>query len=341
MAVSLAVIAVCLVILVSRMQKMAQPNAKQATPARELKPGETETRHIPSFLRPGHKHIHDEPAPATAVQTAAVQSERTTENDAQPLIPVVAKEPQPVTPSADLDPVSASETNTGVITGRVFLQGKPPPETPIHLDEFCGGVHLKPATTHHYVVSPDGGLANVFVYIKSGLTQKELPTPETAVLDQVGCEFQPEVVGLMSLQGLVITNSDPHFHNVHAELGDHRLFSVAEQAQGYINKKFSNGDVKDGMSVIRLTCDVHPWMRAYACVVDHPYFAVTDSDGNYTITNVPPGKYELSAVHVRSASRIESSKNHHVAVLNGWTTKEDMVIRQQAGDDGSKQVKNR
>jgi len=48
---------------------------------------------------------------------------------------------------------------------------------------------------------------------------------------------------------------------------------------------------------LRFKCDVHPWMFAYVCVVDHPYFSVSGEDGTFKIENVPPGKYTLEATH--------------------------------------------
>src|SRR2546425_12223018 len=88
------------------------------------------------------------------------------------------------------------------ITGKVVLKGTPKPEIPIDMasspDKTCGAAHSEPVTTRHYLVSKDGGLANVFVYIKSGLTQKNFPPrAEAPVLDQVGCLYEPYVMGVM------------------------------------------------------------------------------------------------------------------------------------------------
>src|SRR5262245_31666630 len=105
------------------------------------------------------------------------------------------------------------------ITGKVLLKGTPKPEIPIDMapDPKCGALHTTPVTTRHYVVSKDGGLANVLVYIKSGLTEKNFPAPTDApVLDQVGCEYMPYVMGVRANQKIKIKNSDPTLHNVHA-----------------------------------------------------------------------------------------------------------------------------
>src|SRR6266496_1482829 len=102
------------------------------------------------------------------------------------------------------------------ITGRVILKGTPPPEIkidPLAADPNCGKLHTEPVTTRHYVVSKDGGLANVFVYVKKGLEGKTFPTPTDAtVLDQVGCLYEPYVSGLMVNQKFKIKNSDTFMH---------------------------------------------------------------------------------------------------------------------------------
>jgi len=65
------------------------------------------------------------------------------------------------------------------ITGKVVLKGTPKPEITIDMtpDPKCGALHSTPVTTRHYLVDKDGGLANVFVYLKSGLTPKNFPAP--------------------------------------------------------------------------------------------------------------------------------------------------------------------
>jgi hypothetical protein len=49
--------------------------------------------------------------------------------------------------------------------------------------------------------------------------------------------------------------------------------------------------------MVPFKCDVHGWMNAYAGVLPHPYFAVTDDSGTFTIKNLPPGTYKLTAWH--------------------------------------------
>ncbi len=188
------------------------------------------------------------------------------------------------------------------ITGKVSLKGTPKPEITVDMaaDPKCGALHDKPVTTRHYIVDQSGGLANVLVYIKSGLAEKNFPAPtEVPLLDQAGCEYQPYVMGVMVNQKFKIRNSDPTLHNVHAtpKAGTgNKEFNFAQPVKGMeTEKSFTNVEIP-----IRFKCDVHPWMFAYVGVFDHPYFAVTGKDGSFTIKGVPPGKYVLEAYHVKT-----------------------------------------
>jgi len=172
------------------------------------------------------------------------------------------------------------------ITGKVVLKGTPPAEVPIDMsasqDKTCGPAHPEPVTTRHYLVNKDGGLANVFVYLKSGVTQKDFPAPaEAPVLDQVGCLYEPYVMGVMVNQKFKIRNSDPTMHNVHAlpRQGKNAEFNFAQPTKGQVNEKsFPSPEV----------------------MVQHPFFAVTGKDGTFKISGVPNGKYTIEAYHAKT-----------------------------------------
>ncbi|MDB6057187.1 MAG: hypothetical protein JWO95_1031 [Verrucomicrobiales bacterium] len=194
--------------------------------------------------------------------------------------------------------LTAASLFAGDITGKVTLKGTPPPETPIKFDQNCGAFHTGPGSTRRYVVAGDGGLANVFVYISKGAEGKKFETPTTPViLDQKGCMYQPYIVGAMVNQTIQIKNSDPILHNVHALPKDSaQEFNFAQPLQGQTDeRKFTSPQV-----LVKVKCDVHDWMLAYVGVVDNPYFAVTDESGKFTIKNVPPGNYTVTAYHLKA-----------------------------------------
>jgi len=203
-------------------------------------------------------------------------------------------------------------TGQAGISGRVWLTGLPPPEIPIHLEgTTCGGLHLQPLSTRHYVVTHDGGLANVFVYIKDGLQDRRFSVPTNQpVLDNKGCLFEPYVMGLQAKQRIMFHNSDPILHNIHASSRNNQEFNIAlyQYQKGHVNDLntispsfFSKPEV-----FVRVKCDVHPWMFAYIGVVSHPFFAVTDSEGTFRFPpGLPEGKYMVAAVHPKAGESVQ------------------------------------
>ena len=192
------------------------------------------------------------------------------------------------------------------ISGKVTLTGTPPPEINIDMsgDARCGRLHKTPVTTRHYLVDKDGGLANVFVYVKTGFNRTWAAPTQEPVLDQIGCLYEPYVMGLMVNQKLQIRNSDPTLHNVHAtpQKGDNHEFNFAQRSEGQVNEKsFPSPEI-----FVRFKCDVHPWMFAYVGVVENPFFAVTGVDGTFRLPpDLPPGTYGLEAVHPKAGTAMQ------------------------------------
>lgn len=189
-----------------------------------------------------------------------------------------------------VDPATA-----GTIKGKIRLGSKPkPPRTVISMasDAGCEHAHAgKPVYDESVLVGRDGGIANVFVYLKTGLEGKKFEPAKMAVtLDQHGCLFVPRVIGLQAGQILDVKNSDTVSHNIHPMPTNNREFNE-QQSPGApdVEHKFPRMDV-----MIPVKCNVHSWMHAYIGVVDNPYFAVTGSDGTFELKNVPPGQYTLA-----------------------------------------------
>jgi len=181
------------------------------------------------------------------------------------------------------------------LVGIVTLLGRPKPEIPIDLGPSCSQYNPDKVTTRHYVVSKQGGLANVFVYLKDAK-----PSPTTGdgpLLDQIGCMYEPYLMGVVTGQKFSIRNSDPELHNVHATPMVNREFNFGQPLQGQVSQRsFPNPEI-----FVRLKCDVHPWMFAYIGVVDHPFFAVSDTNGIFRFpTGFLAGNYKVSAVHVKA-----------------------------------------
>jgi hypothetical protein len=206
------------------------------------------------------------------------------------------------------------------VTGKITLKGTPKPEVDIDLGPSCGPVSTKKYTTRHYVVGKDGGLANVFVYLKKdGL--KAAPQGTAPTLDQHECMYQPYVFGVVTGQPFKIKNSDALLHNIHATPRLNKEFNFGQPVKDQVGEKsFDTAEV-----LVRVKCDVHPWMFAYIGVLDHPYFAVSDADGNYKITGAPDGKYTLVAYHLKTHGAASVGETKEIEIKGG-EVKQDFTV---------------
>jgi hypothetical protein len=257
------------------------------TPLREREP--VPPLHAVSNVQP---RIVSRPVPGI-VSTAPPDGDRPTRTPVLPVVRAVER-----TPETTPDFGGFAGHNAGaVIAGRAFLRGAPPAETRIVFDAQCG--RLAPrggATTQHYLVSAEAGLGNVFIYIKSGApAAAAAATPP--VLDQVGCQYTPYVMGVQTGQVFNVRNSDPVLHNVHPLPKNNRERNVGQPVRGMVTPfVFERAEV-----LVKFKCDVHPWMFAHVGVVDHPWFAVTDKNGFFTLpAGLPAGQYTLAAVHQKA-----------------------------------------
>jgi len=191
------------------------------------------------------------------------------------------------------------------VTGTVTFKGAPPPEieiTAIKDNADCGKMHTTMPTTHHYVVGANGGLANVVVFLEgpsiAGKSTGESAAP--VVLDQHGCEYSPQIFAVQTGQKIMVKNSDPVPHNVHdkpAVEGNKEMNNLQMPGSAPLAFSFSKPEM-----FLKFQCDVHPWMFSWVSVFDHPYFAVTATDGSFKIANVPAGKYTIHAEHRKAGT---------------------------------------
>jgi hypothetical protein len=155
------------------------------------------------------------------------------------------------------------------------------------------------------IIGADNGLANVFVFAKKLPAGVKAPPPPTdpAVLDQQGCRFVPQAMVFRAGQPLLMKNSDPVSHNV-------RTTALSMAINQIVPPNDTTGIAvtykKPERMPVQTKCDIHAWMLAYHFPLDHPYAAVTDADGNFTIPDLPPGDWEFVVWHGR-AGNIERS----------------------------------
>ena len=190
-------------------------------------------------------------------------------------------------------PVDAA--TAGNVAGMVTFSGTTPMMAEINMgsEATCASKHSTPPTEQGFVGGANGGLANVFVYVKEGLESLSFPTPTSAVvLNQDGCMYSPHVLGAQAGQDITLRNSDGILHNINASPTDNRPFNVSQPVNMDTNRSFPVAEV-----MIPVRCDVHGWMTSYIGIVDHPYFAVSSSDGSVSLDGLPPGDYVIEAWH--------------------------------------------
>lgn len=183
----------------------------------------------------------------------------------------------------------------GTITGTIDFDGAMPTERKIVMDgdSVCASAHPGGEVPDTFVVN-DGKLANVFVYVKSGAEKYTFPVPASEVeLDQQGCMYTPHVVGVMANQKLKILTKDKTTHNIHPIPKINPEWNESQPAGAPpIEKSFARAEV-----LIPVKCNQHPWMKAYIGVVKNPFFAVSGKDGSFVLKGLPPGDYEIEAIH--------------------------------------------
>ncbi len=220
-------------------------------------------------------------------------SKEAEEDDNAPQTSTVASSTSATAPAATAAaPVSA---DAATLTGVIKLAAAAPamPTIQMSADPYCQSQHPTPAKDEEVVVGPGGELANVFVYVKNA-PAGNFPPPSTPVtLDQKGCQYHPHVGGIMVGQPLEIKNSDNTLHNVHAMPNNNTQFNEGQPVPMSTTKKFDKAELVP----FRIKCDVHGWMKAWMAVLPHPFFAVSQMNGSFTIPNLPPGTYTIVAWH--------------------------------------------
>jgi len=190
-----------------------------------------------------------------------------------------------------------SAAHAGSIKGTVLFEGEPPEQETLERDSDpkCSKTKQDEA-----VVVTKGKLRDVLVRIKNGTAGKHAAPATPAFIDQRDCMYTPRVVGIVDGQKLKVRNSDGTCHNVWGQDQNKDVFNKpqAPKAADLVLDAAAKPD-----DVIELKCGAHGWMHAYVAVHDHPYFAVTASDGTFEIKDLPQGTYTLEAWHPTLGTR--------------------------------------
>jgi plastocyanin len=193
---------------------------------------------------------------------------------------------QPTAAATKVDPATAA-----TITGVVHFTGSVPKPQPIDMsdDPACKGRNAGESVVVH-----NGSLANVLVYAKQMPVLWDVVAPvSNGTLRQEGCRYVPHVLAIQAGAAVEVLNDDPTTHNIHPmPHANHEWNQSQSPGAEPITKTFDKPEL-----MIPVKCNVHPWMRAYINVMPNPFYALTDKDGAFKITGLPPGRYTIAAVH--------------------------------------------
>ena len=207
------------------------------------------------------------------------------------------------TKSAAAPAPAADDANAATVTGKVSFAGDKPAMKNIDMsaNPACARAHTGgPQKSEGVVVNDNGTVRYAFVWVKAGVPDRQWPAAAAPVeLDQEGCMYKPHVLGVMTNQDIKIVNSDPTNHNIHPLPKVNQEWNESQPPKGDSKlKRFAREEV-----MIAVKCNVHPWMRSYIGVVGHPFFAVTGTDGSFSIKGLPPGKYTLQVWHEKLGTK--------------------------------------
>ena len=219
--------------------------------------------------------------------------------------------------------VTIDAATAGSISGTIHFTGKAPARVQIDMAQDPACAFAETNYSEQYVTH-DGGLQNVFVYVKDGLGNKVYAAPsEPVVVDQKGCRFAPHVIGVMAGQPIKFTNSDATMHNVHMTptISTNQTVDLSEPPNG-------SGEMRTLATrelMIPVRCNNHPWMEAFINVALNPFYAVSDADGHFNIKGLPPGTYTVVADH-----EVLGTQTATITVAAQQTAKQDFSYA--AGD---------
>lgn len=200
----------------------------------------------------------------------------------------------PALSAAQEDYKVISVENGGSIKGTVKWQGALPHLAAAEINkdpQVCDPLGQKHRDLERLLIAPSGGVANTVVFLK-GITHgkaMDLPAPRR-FLNQKNCRYEPHILLVPLQETLTVRDSDPLLHTVQMTgSADYNLpFVLAGQ-------EATRPMTREGK--VSLRCNVHIWMNGEMMVARHPYYAVTDENGNFELTQVPPGDYEIVAWH--------------------------------------------
>ncbi len=195
-------------------------------------------------------------------------------------------------------------TNGAVLRGTVTFQGTVPESKEFELRRypdrmFCGA--LSDGDGHRFLkevnVGQDGGLKDVVVVVEGVRSGKPFNFTNAQVEANV-CQFLPFVTVVNDKRQLTVTNRDPVSHDIQGYAYDQAGVDIVLHRPSL--KATGTTDIVHlvkGRKVFTMQCGMHPYMQNWGYAIDNLYYAITDSNGSFSINDLPPGAYRLKAWH--------------------------------------------
>jgi plastocyanin len=196
---------------------------------------------------------------------------------------------------------AAAVAGYGNVTGRITFSGDagslPSPALGKVKPEDAAICVVEKIPSQRLVVN-NGGLANVFIYLQKapkGTKEPESTEEAEVVMDHNTCTFLPHALIVRAGSPIRVLNDDALVHNVHTYPVRNGSFNSGIGAKDRVGIEliYKNGE----RTPVKVGCDYHTWMLAYHLPLDHPYGAVTNENGEFSISGLPAGKHQFTIWH--------------------------------------------
>jgi carboxypeptidase family protein len=292
-AISLLAIAICVVIDSIGRQKVKRDSG--ISPTATISIDESAANAKPAAVRVAANSRRKLPAEAPPAENSPTNA--AADSVAGPEVAVIPASqstvggPQPV--GYSVSGISQGANPMGEIAGRIILNGTPPPERILNADPICS----KPIMTHTFAVGESNGLADAVVFLKQGIDRTAFPVSTNVVtILFTNCDVQPYLTALVSRQTVNFRDGEGAEHYLSlSDSGITRTLIVPKKIvpmKSEVQFRFTRPRL-----FVPVVCLKHPWEKAFICVLENPFFAVTDKNGNFDIPNVPPGTYTIEVAH--------------------------------------------
>ena len=188
---------------------------------------------------------------------------------------------------------SLETASAGSIVGKVKFSASPPTLEAIKVSkdqDYCGEM----LPNEIYIVDADKGLKNAVVFIEAAPAGKTADPEKLNIVENNGCLYAPRILAMQKGERLRVRNNDPKLHIPHSYLKERTVFMLSLPFRS--TALDATRKIRDP-GILKLVCDTHSWMTGFVHVFDHPYFSVTNEQGEFSIPNLPAGSYTLKVWH--------------------------------------------